>query len=373
VARGAEVERVVSLKGSLWAILQYDIAEEIHLEKVRTLLGAQSPERGPEFRRPSPEYVKFAQAPVVCTTGAVQLPGGETWSCTVKVYDYGVVSISLELPFESNWNELVGLASRWIGSPDIERQAAEVARAHADRIRDALVKPNPEWTWEDYYAVHIREATTDAETPLSAHDLISDFGGRIAQIVRGESVELSNTERHEILQQWLSYYPTDLLVVGWMAALIYDTAEGAAPVLQLLEYANTQLLEFRYYDNWLSGVLAGVHRTLEGRKGVFGRWRIAAEAERLNRIRLDVTELTERIDNSIKFLSDMFYARVYRLAARKIGVNDYRDLVEQKLKTAADLYEAMEAEFHQARGFVLELMVVAILIIELVFLFRGKG
>jgi hypothetical protein len=191
--------------------------------------------------------------------------------------------------------------------------------------------------------------------------------------VRAEAVELSNSERQEVLQQWLSYYPTDLLVVGWMAALIYDTPEGAAPVLQLLEYANTQLLEFRYYDNWLTGVLDGVHRALERRRGIWGRWRIAAEAERLNRVRLDVIELTERIDNSIKFLSDMFYARAYRLAARKIGVNDYRDLVDEKLKTAGDLYEAMVGEFHQARAFLLEVMVVAILIIDLVFLFRGKG
>jgi hypothetical protein len=86
-----------------------------------------------------------------------------------------------------------------------------------------------------------------------------------------------------------------------------------------------------------------------------------------------VIELTERVDNSIKFLSDMFYARAYRLAARKIGVNDYRDLVDEKLKTAGELYQAMAGEFHQARAFLLEAMVVAILIIELVFLFRGKS
>ena len=366
---------MVLLKGSLWALLQYDISEEIRLDAVRQMLGAHSPERGPEFRGPSPEYVKFAQPPVIDTPGPVQLRSGETWFCTFKVYDYGVVSIALELPFEGDWDGLVRLASQWIASAEIERKAAEVAKAQVDRIRGALVKPNPEWTFEDYYAVHLREACkrSTPETPLSAGELISDYGGPIAQIVRGESVELSNVERQEILQHWLSYYPTDLLVVGWMAALVYDSPEGAAPVLQLLEYANTQLLEFRYYDNWLTGVLSGVHRALEGRRGIWGRWRIAGEAERLNRIRLDVTELTERIDNSIKFLSDMFYARVYRLAARKIGVNDYRHLVDQKLKTAGELYDAMSAEFHQARGFVLELTVVAILIIELVFLFRGKG
>lgn len=364
---------MVSLKGSLWALLQYDVSEEIRIDDVRLLLAAQEPGRGPAFRGPSPEYVKFARPPVVHLPGSVRLQGGEVWSSIVKLYDYGVVSIALEVKFECDWDGLVQLASRWIGSAELERMATEVARSQVQRVRTALVKPYADWTFEDYYTVHVREARAEDGSPLLARELISDYGGRIAQIVRAESVALSETERQEILQQWLSYYPADLLVVAWMAAFIYDTPEGAAPMLELLEYANTQLLEFRYYDNLLTGVLAGVHRSLEQRRGIWGRWRIAAEAERLNRIRLDVIELTERVDNSIKFLSDMFYARAYRLAARKIGVNDYRDLVNEKLKTAGELYEAMAGEFHQARAFVLEVMVVAILIIELVFLFRGKS
>ena len=131
-----------------------------------------------------------------------------------------------------------------------------------------------------------------------------------------------------------------------------------------MEYANAQLLEFRYYDNLLTKVLAGVYRSL-GRRGLLRRWRMAREAERLNQIRLDITELTERIDNAIKFLGDMFYTRAYRMAAARIGVTDYRNLVDEKLRTAGDLYQFMVDEFHQARAFLLEVMVVAILIIEL--------
>lgn len=43
----------------------------------------------------------------------------------------------------------------------------------------------------------------------------------------------------------------------------------------------------------------------------------SAQAERVNAIRLDVRELTERVDS-------MFAARLYRMAAVKIGVPDYR-------------------------------------------------
>ena len=201
--------------------------------------------------------------------------------------------------------------------------------------------------------------------------MLAARGQEISQIVRGESTPLSDGERNEVLQSSLSYYPNDLLVVGWVAALVYDTASGAAPTIQLLEYANTQLLEFRHYDDVLTRVLEQVYKRLERRGSFLRRWRMAREAERLNTLRLDVTELTERTDNAIKFLSDMFYARVYRIAAARVGVTDYRNLVEEKLRTAGDLYQFMTNEFHQARAFVLEALVVMILVIELMHLFRG--
>ena len=158
-------------------------------------------------------------------------------------------------------------------------------------------------------------------------------------------------------------------MVGWSAAFVYDSLSAAVPTLQLLEYANAQLLELRHYDDLLNKVLAGVYVSLE-KRGFFRRWRFSAEAERLNTIRLDVIEITERLDNAIKFVSDMFYARMYRLASARVGVPDYRRLVEQKLQTAAALYEFMVDQFHQARGFMLEVLVVIILLIEIAPLFK---
>jgi len=68
----------------------------------------------------------------------------------------------------------------------------------------------------------------------------------------------------------------------------------------------------------------------------------------------------------------MFSARLYKLAALKVGVPDYKDLVQEKLRTAEELYRFMVEEFNQSRAFVLELLVVIILIIELIYFFRGK-
>jgi hypothetical protein len=359
------------LSGTFWLLFLYDVCEEIRLEDLRTILGAQPAGREPSFRQPTPEYVRFEKPPVVESLGPLLLETGERLQAQMHYYEYGVVSIELRLPFEFDWRALLRLSSRSIAAPEIEKQAADSVRRCLARARPALVKPYADWLTEDYYIIQLRPITKDDGSRVTAEELIAERGEEIAQVVRGEELRLAEDERTEILQTRRSYYPDDLVVIGWTAALVYDTPEGALPVMQLLEYANTQLIEFRYYDDMLTRLLARVYRSLDKGTGVLG-WRLAREATRLNTIRLDVRELTERMDNSIKFLSDMYSARVYRLAAGKVGVTDYRRLVDEKLHTAGDLYQFMVDQFQQGRAFVLELMVVIILIIELVYLFKGK-
>ncbi len=362
---------MIPLRGSFYVLILYDVAEQIRLERLREILGAEPPRREPSFKHPAPEYVRFERPPVIGDVGTVVLESGEKFESRVKFYDYGVVSLELELPFEADWGDLVLRSSRWISAPELERVAGELVRSRVDRVRDALVQPYESWLSEDYYVIQLRESLDEDGQRSTAKHLLAAHGPQIAQLVRGEAAALADTECSEALQSSLSYYARDLITVGWVAAFVYDTAEGAAPALQLLEYANTQLLEFRHYDDVVTRVLADVYKMLERKGGIFRHWRMARQAEKLNAMRLDVIELTERTDNAIKFLSDMFYARAYRVAAAKVGVTDYRNLVEEKLRTAGDLYASIVNDFHQSRSFVLEAMVVAILVIELIHLFRG--
>ena len=342
--------------GSFRLLILFDVADAIRLKELRALMGETVAERVTSFARPAPDYVRFERPPVV-----ESVEGGQ-----LRYYDYGVVSVEMDSPFELEWPQLVTESSRWIADPAAESRAMALLRPRLDRAAKALVNPYSQWLSEDYYVIALRDGGSNAAELLSAH------GHEIAQIVRGESLTLSAAEQQEVLQARLSYYPTDLLVVGWSAAFVCDSPGSIEPTIQLLEYANTQLLEYRHYDELLTRVLEGVYASLERGTGFLRRWRMAREAARLNTIRLDVTELAERTDNSIKFLSDMFYARLYRLAAARVGVPDYRNLVESKLRIAGELYQFMVDQFQQARAFVLELLVVIILVIELIFLFRGK-
>ncbi|MBV9760941.1 MAG: hypothetical protein JO340_10290 [Acidobacteriaceae bacterium] len=363
--------REARLHGTLRAVLLFDIAEEIDLTRLHDLVGTSPRRREPAFRGPAPEYVRFERTPVVENLPPCFTSARDALQTRVRYFQYGVASVELIAPFQGDWQRLIHLANRWIISPELEQQARALLASRLGQLQDILIKPYPNWISEDYYVIQVDPIGDGA--PIPADELIRHCGAQIAQIVRGEESPLSDAERDEVLQSRISYYPADLLVVGWVAAFVYDTPAAAIPTLDLLEYANTQLLEFRYYDEVLTKVLANVYRQIDVKRGFFSAWRLAREAAELNTIRLDYRELSERTENAIKFLSDMFYARVYRLAAARIGVNDYRSLVAEKLTTARDLYESMVNEFHQQRAFFLELMVVIILIIEIVFLFRGKG
>jgi len=358
----------VILNGSIRALLLFDISEEIDLLALRRLVGASAVRREPAFRHPSPEYVRYEQPPVADSIGACDPFEDRPMEGRVRYFNYGVACIELRTAFSGvGWQDLISLANRWVLSDELEKRARELLCLKLTVARPALVKPYDNWIAEDYYVIQIDPVAPTAE------DLIRDHGNEIAQIVRGEELRLSANERQEVLTGSMSYYPQDLLVVGWVAAFVCDTAVGAGPTIDLLEYANSQLLEFRYYDEVLTGVLADVYKRLEKKRRGFARWTLVRQAEELNTLRLDYQELVERTENAIKFLSDMFYARAYRLAAARIGVPDYRNLVNAKLRDARELYESLVNEFHQSRTFFLEVMVVVILLIEIGFLFRGKG
>ncbi len=356
-----------ALTGSVLVLIQFDVCEELRLDQLQQAVDARTVQQ-PNIKHSVPSYVRYQRPPVVGPLDPLILSGGERLEGEIKYYDYGVVSVIYQLAFSGDWQSLVHLASRWVWDVDFAARVEPIVRQRLERNAAALIKPYARWLSEDYFIFHLRNE--DAAQP--AADLERDHGLEIAQIVRGDRMQLSPGECAEVLQSRISYYSTDLAVIGWNAAFLYDSAAGAETAIQLLEYANSQLLEFRHYDELLTGILSNVYQSLESNRGFPARWRMARRATRLHTVLLDIAELTERADNSIKFLSDMFAARLYRLAATKVGVPDYKDLVAQKLKTAEDLYHDMIEQFNQARGFFLEIVVILILLIELVYLFLGK-
>ena len=350
----------------------FDVAEAIDLQSLRAILGPEAALRSPAFAHRAPEYAQAQHAPIVESVSQLVLPTGEKLDARFKYYWFGVASVELTSGFECEFDALCPQSYRWMNAPEVEEAAEALLRGRMERIRPALIRPSAKWVDEDYLVIDIESALHPDGRPATAVDMLQSYADQITQLVRGEIISLSTSERDEIVRSALSYYPSDLVVVGWAAALVYDKPDSTPAVIDLLEYANTQLLEFRYYDELLTSLLSNVYSSLEGHESFWSRWRLPGRAGRLNRLRLDIMDLAERTEYAVKFISDTYYARVYRVSSAKIGVDDYKTLVAEKLKTAEDLYEFMVAQFNEVRMFALETVVAVLVLLDVILLLRGK-
>jgi hypothetical protein len=94
--------------------------------------------REPQFRHPAPEYVRFERPPVVESLPPVQLDSGESVRCSTNYYDYGVMSVEFELPFEFDWDRLVKSSAEWITAPQLGKKSGQVVRLCQSRVGPAL-------------------------------------------------------------------------------------------------------------------------------------------------------------------------------------------------------------------------------------------
>ncbi len=105
-----------SLQGSILVLIQFDVAEEIRLDELRKIFGARRAEAS--FKHPAPGYVQYQRPPVVEPVDPLVLDSGERLEVQIKYYDYGVLSVVLELPFAGEWDDLVRLSGRWVWETD---------------------------------------------------------------------------------------------------------------------------------------------------------------------------------------------------------------------------------------------------------------
>jgi len=280
------------------------------------------------------------------------------------------VSLSLTRPFSGTWEELIGIAQRLTAESSLEDGAERLCREVVRRIAPALDRPRDKFLSEDYFVFAINSPAHR----LSAERLLAESSNEIAQLLRAEVQPLDPQERDEVLRHRLSYLADDLVVPTWSTALVYDTEAGIYAALEIFEYANSQLLQFRYYDELLDGRLSQIYKELETTPS-YSRWwprrRYTGAARRVHALFIDVNELTDRTENALKLVGDVYAARLLALANSRLGVTAWRESVEDKLKTLDEIYRFAVNQTSMERGELLEMSIVAILVFELVLFFMG--
>ncbi len=348
--------------GALRAYYLFDVADTIDLGSLRSIAGGGLA-RAPLVLRQhtSQGYLQFPVPPLVALL-ADQEYQGQPLAVRVKLFDYGVISVRLTLRFSGSWSDFSDAVVRFRQNEELLDRARRVASDVQDEIGAALDDPHVP-LMEDYLVVEIERFTN----PITGAQLLGEHASALATLLLGETRALSSAEVEETLRSNFSYYPDDCTIVQWDTAFVYDRRDSADAIEDILEFANSQLLELRTYDQQLDDELNAIYATQPGRttRGVLGR-RVAERAASLRYLIVDVLELTDRASNALKVIGDAYYARVYRAAARRLGLADWQKQIDSKLASIGDMYRFFHDESRNHRDEFLELIVIILIALELV-------
>jgi hypothetical protein len=357
------------LRGEIFALYLFDVAEGADLRAAAAAVG--SGVRARLAPKPAtPAYVQYQQPPLWFEGAAVDFPLIDGFRAGFKLFDYGVISLRLTREFSGNWRQLADVSSELIENDALERKAEQACRTLAERLRSALTEPRQTFLSEDYLIFAVNELSEHH----TAEDLVAHDGDVIASLLRGERAPLSRQERDEILRHRLSYLADDLVIPTWNAAFVYDTPAGTQAAVEIVEFANSQLLQFRYYDELLDDALADIYAKMQKEPrwydSLMGR-HYARAARQVHSLFIDVNELTDRTENALKIVGDVYAARLFALVGARLDLDRWKTNVSEKLKTLDDIYRFSVERLGMVRGELLEMTIVGILMFELVLFFMG--
>src|SRR5262249_23774435 len=188
---------------------------------------------------------------------------------------------------------------------------------------------------------------------------VEDHAAWIAGLVRLENQPLSQGEVREATRLSLAYTPTDLVVLDWAAGFVADVE--CADTLQVIEFANVQLLEFRHIDDRLDDRLEAAYRLIRPdrrRPSILRRWRLHGDAVRqIRELEIEATSLYERVDNSLKLIGDQYLARVFEVASARFHLRGWQQSIRRKLDTVGHVYDLLTQQAGGQRMEALEMIV----------------
>lgn len=351
-------------KGRILIYRLFDVAQEIDL----SMIDRFQREGSKRLKFSKNHYMKaleFANPPIsfeLAPFSRVFFNGEASISVIARAYDFGVISISFDLaiPVHTSFEAIEAAAAALDADGSIEETAKQYLVQLVDSLGPAVKGPEiKEGFVEDYMVFYIERLSggVTVEEFLKSYDP--------ARLLLYESRPLSPFMSRETLIHSFSYYPDDLVIVHTDNALIIEPS-GSFDLPDILEFANAQIFELRFYDAVMDRELAWIYAELSRRRvSVLSLKKYERLARKMIQTVLDVTEVTGRVNNSLKVTEDVYYARIYRTFMMLLRSRDWEVSINGKLQVVMNTYKMLHDEISIKRGYAVEVGIFILILIEM--------
>lgn len=330
-----------------------DIGDDVDLEliKQKNLL-----KRRPATPAP---YFKNYHRPL---TAELPEPHMTPYCDIVRIHHFGAISLQYKIPFTSTLEQLRGNIER-IDNEYQEKAIADAATVYK-QIESAVKQPLFFHLNKSYILIQV-----DTKNDITGKQIQEMFGGTIASLLRFEVETLSEYKKNEILESAFGYYRGDLIVIDTEAAFLYD--DEYEEVLELFEFVNVQHLELQYFDRVLDKQLTQAYS--QGRRDQawyhsFMNWRGGAvnPLEHLDMLKVEISVITERMENSIKLVGEPYYSELYTALSEALDLNNWKESINKKLNIIHDLTDVYENRAQTMRDNTFSILIIILIFLELI-------
>lgn len=312
----------------------FDVADEINLDLVEALwTGRNKISSRLRLERVSADSITVKNPPVLVELGSHEMTfAGIEYLGEVKarIYDIGVISliINFGLPEDISYEQYLDLAIAIDAMP--EEPLREYVDTVLDTIRPACTNLRISDFDEDFVVYYFKD-------PFPEWDFVP--------VLLKDKSKVSAETRQQALSNRFSY-ADDIIYLTWDSALMYDNT-GSMDLPDLLEFANAQFLELRYYDNDLNNSIDKTYVEIDAaNKSTKGERQAAYRLVRNNlmEIMADVSVLTSNIDNALQVTEDIFYSQVYSRYMHLLRTSVWRENINNKISVLQRSYTLLNEE-----------------------------
>jgi hypothetical protein len=334
----------------------YDIGREVDLTELERALTTSYATARAGFVRVRPKSIIMEDPPLMIRMQPFRIERDDRlieFSVIARIFDVGVISFCFICDGAGDGTaELERLAflfphQEGLGDYFVQylMNLGELIRPH---IRNFTLHPE---FYEDY-TIYVFDRRDDAFDPLP--------------LLLNERVVIAPSTRQDILSNTLSYTPDDLAVISWDTAFLCDP-DHPADIIDLIEFANVQVLELRYYDRELTRQMEKMYDDIEGaeRLSQYSRmYRYHAIMAGLMETQAEISETIEKVNNLIKVTEDVYYARVYATALRVMRSGQWSESVNRKIAVIRETYAMLSDEVRIQHSHFLEWVVIILIAFE---------
>ncbi len=356
-------------KGRILLYRVYDIGEEVDLEGAEKILEQETTARAKfRLKKINQQAVIVSNDPLSVALGIYQskveiklgLIQGEV---SAKIWEFGTLSLTFEftIPPDSSIDDLRVISDQLQNDEELDIFARAKARELTGQIKGAMAKIN-EWEVNEDYILYFIESFKDNYTDATA---IIDEEDIAALIINEEKDILSPQMRERIYSSKLQYYKNDLAIIDWNSAFIIEPS-GSLDIPDVIEFALNQLLEMRYYDDLLDKKLKNIYSAVELKEMNLFSSRYTDLALEAGQKYIEIAEIVESVENSLKVIGDLYHSTVFRTASNKFRFSDWQKSIDNKLDNLAELCKLLLDNITSKRSHILELIIIALISIELI-------